>query len=232
MIKRIKTIHSADPDSSAANEENGAYNPSKGVFYYFSDSGNQLRKMPRYKVNKEKEDADLRNEACTKKYPQVGKQGFGYMFFWLCPSHGHVYGGHMIVGGEGRKDPFSSLYKFCETAPEIIFYDNACQFSEYSLTREPKFFRNSLVYHDAFHSYAHICSKTFKSKRIPSLKVNTIICGQFNAGLKSIRTIASHLSQAHFMFLVQLYCHFWNKKKTLQVRKQHDLCRQFLNSGN
>ena len=42
---------------------------------------------------------------------------------------------------EGRKDPFSSLYKYKPTAPDELFYDFECQLNEYCLNRTPHFFR-------------------------------------------------------------------------------------------
>ena len=77
---------------------------------------------------------------CTKNYPGVSFGGYGYLFLWFCPVHGHSYGFHLIAGGEGRKDPFSSLFKYKPTAPDEVFYDNACQLNEYCLNREPGYF--------------------------------------------------------------------------------------------
>ena len=101
--------------------------------------------------------------ACSKKFPSVSFGGFGYLFLWFCPIHGHCYGFHLISGGEGRKDPFSSLFKYMEKAPKHIFYDFACQLSEYCLNREPEFFKHTRFWHDLFHSLGHKCGINFKS---------------------------------------------------------------------
>ena len=66
----------------------------------------------------------------VKKIPSVSYGGFCYVLV-VCPVHGHCYGFHIISGGEGRKDPFSSLYKYKLTAPDELFYDFACQLKEY-----------------------------------------------------------------------------------------------------
>ena len=58
---------------------------------------------------------------CTKNYPGVSYGGFGYLFLWFCPIHGHSYGFHLIAGGEGRKDPFSSIFKYKRDAPQELF---------------------------------------------------------------------------------------------------------------
>ena len=54
----------------------------------------------------------------TKNFPNVSFGGYGYMFLFLCPIHGHCYGFHLISRGEGRKDAFSVMYKYMETPPQ------------------------------------------------------------------------------------------------------------------
>ena len=75
--------------------------------------------MLKYQVNagdKEKnvlfDDRPEVDDPYSKLFPKVSCAGFGYMFLWFCPIHGHCYGFHLISGGEGRNDPFASLYKF------------------------------------------------------------------------------------------------------------------------
>ena len=117
---------------------------------------------------------------CNKKFLQVSYGGFGYMFLWFCPIHGHWYGFHLISGGEGRKDPFSSLVKYSPTAPTDIFYDFACQLSEYCLNRKPQYFLHTRFWHDIFHGITHKCGKCFKSSRICGMVgINSEICEQF-----------------------------------------------------
>ncbi len=48
---------------------------------------------------------------CSKDYPIVSYRGFGYMFLFFCPLHGHCYGFHLIDGGEGREDQFAAMFK-------------------------------------------------------------------------------------------------------------------------
>ena len=40
-------------------------------------------------------------------------------FLWLCPVHEHSYGSHLISGGEGRKDPFCSLFNIAKPCQSI-----------------------------------------------------------------------------------------------------------------
>ena len=159
----------------------------------FSPTGKQLRKLPNYKVVKTSktpnfDDNPLVDKQCTKNYPGVSHGGYGYMFVYFCPIHGHSYGFHLINGSEGRKDAFAALYKYKETIPEHLFYDFACQLSKYCLNREPHLFINTKFWHDLFHSITHVCGNNFKSVRIEGLEgINTEICEQFNGFLQCIK---------------------------------------------
>ena len=142
--------------------------------------------------------------------------GFGYLFLWFCPVHGHSNGFHLIKG-EGCKDPFSSVFKYMEKAPKHIYYDNACQLSEYYLNRELEFFKHNRFWHDLFHSIGH----NFKSGRIHGMAgINSEICEQVNSFLQCIKYTGSHLSQEHFIFFVQFFLHLMNEEKTKKFRNQ------------
>ena len=186
------------------------YNPEFGTAYYFTESGNAVRTLPHYNIGD-----DSASSTCSKTYPQVSYGGFAHTLLWFCPIHGHCYGFHVIQGSEGRKDPFSSMFKYMPEAPEEVFYDFACSLSEYCLNREPHFFRDTRFWHDVFHGFSHKCSKSFCSSRIRSLRhVNSEICEQFNAYIQCIKYTASHLSQSHFTFFLQFFIHLWNYSKT------------------
>ena len=150
------------------------------------------------------------------------------MFIWFCPIHGHTYGFHLIDGGEGRKDPFSSLFKFKEEMPEHIFYDFACGLSEYALNRAPPLFANTRFWHDLFHSVGHVCGDNFKSCPVEGLEgLNTEICEQVNAYLQCIKYTGAHLSQERFMFFTQFFLYLLNKKKTKNFRKNAKVALAF-----
>ena len=160
------------------------------------------------------------HEQCSKLFPSVSFGGFGYMFLWFCPIHGHTYGFHLIEGGEGQKDPFCSLYKYMEEMPEEIFYDAACMLSEYCLNREPELFKNTRFWHDLFHSIGHKCGMNFKSGRVLGLDgINSEICEQVNGYLQCVKYTASHLSQEHFVFFLQFFLYLMNKEKTESYKK-------------
>ena len=142
------------------------------------------------------------------------------MFVHFCPIHGHSYGFHLINGSEGWKDAFAAQYKYKEKMSQHLFYDFACQLSEYCLNREPQLFADTKFWHDLFHSITHVCGKNFKSVRIEGLEgINTEICEQFNGFLQCIKYTGSHLSQEHFMFFVQFFFYIFNKQKSEKFRK-------------
>ena len=129
--------------------------------------------MPDLQVNKTStrknyDDNPLIDGHCNKIFPSVFYGGYGYMFIWFCPIHGHMYGFHLIDGAEGRKYPFSSLFKYKEEMPDDILYDLACSLSEYCLNRAPSVSANTHFWHVFFHSVGHVCGENFKSKCVHS----------------------------------------------------------------
>ena len=187
LVDQVIHVHNDDKPVQLPNEIPGCYNPEKGVAYYFTPHGNQVRKQPTYSIEQAKnnyDDIPCVDEMCNKKFPKVSYGRFGYMFLWFCPIHGHCYGFHLIAGGEGRKHLFSSLVKYSPTAPTDIFYDFACQLSEYCLNRKQQYFLNTRFWNDLFHGITHKCGKCFKSSRICGMVgINSDICEQFNSYL-------------------------------------------------
>ena len=217
LVFSIRKTHSVDVQTEEATLNVGSYDPSSGVAYYFTPSGEKVRNIPMYTVNGRKPTNvfdDVPVDPCSKDFPSVGTGGFSSMFLWFCPIHGHSYGFHLIPRAEGRKDPFVSMLKYLPNPPEHVFYDFACSLSEYSLNREPDFFKNVRFWHDIFHSLTHICGDSFKSTRVKGLHPNTEICEQFNAYLQRIKYTATHLSQEKFCFLMQYAIYKWNEKCT------------------
>ena len=195
-----------------------SYNPKEGIAYYFTEYGGQIRNQPSYNIKsarKNYDDNPIADDICHKIFPSVSYGGYSYMFLWFCPMNGHSYGFHIISGSEGRKDPFSSLYKYKPHAPSDIFYDFACQLCEYCLNRAPDYFKSTKFWHDLLHGICHKCGKPFKPRRITGITgVNSEICEQFNSYLQCIKYTATHLFQKYFMFFAQFFIYFWNKEKT------------------
>ena len=226
LVLSVQTLHGNDRVAPPPKPIPNTYNPPSGAAYYFTEHGNRLRDMPNYLVNDAEQSKTKRADPCTKRYPQVSTGGFGYMFLFFCPIHGHCYGFHLIQGGEGRKDPFAALFKFKPTPPKELFYDFACQFNEYCLNREPAFFKFMRVWHDLFHGFNHTCMPVFNSKRVEGLELNSEICEQFNAYLQSIKFTGSHLSQPNFMLFSQFMIFLWNREKTERVGRMARVARE------
>ena len=122
---------------------------------------------------------------CNKIFPKVSRGdrydtcSYGSVQFMAI-----VMVSTLLLVGRGHKDPFSSLFKYCEEMPEHIYYDFACQLSEYCLNREPELFKHTQFWHDLFHLVGHVCGINFKSGRVLGLKgVNSEICEQVNSYL-------------------------------------------------
>ena len=215
LMTFVTDVHKNDRLVPDASPIPFTYNPVAGTAYYFTEHGCKLRECGVYDL-KETDKVDRGDpNTCQKYFPQVSYGGFGYMFLFFCPLHGHCYGFHMIQGGEGRKDPFSALFKYKPSPPKEVFYDFACQLQEYSLNREPEFFKWVRFWHDLFHGVNHKCQPAFKSTRVNGLGgVNSEVCEQFNSYMKSIKFTGSSLSQVHFVLFSQFMIFRWNRAKT------------------
>ncbi|XP_057305447.1 uncharacterized protein LOC130642379 [Hydractinia symbiolongicarpus] len=217
VCERVKSIHSFNTPPAPTQKLEGTYNPAKyGRAYYFTENGEQIRKMRSFSMDK-REIKDTANDdtpdvRCRKVYPDVSKKGTTYLFLWFCPYHGHCLGFHIITGSEGRKDALASLYTHLEKGPETIFYDFACG-CEYAKNRESGYFQDTRFFHDVFHGFSHKCSQAYNSSRLSGMNSpNTSICEQFNSFLQRIKASAKLMGQAHFTFYVQFFIHQWNIK--------------------
>ena len=225
LTQTVLDIHSEDRITTSVEEIPNSYDPSSGVAYYFTASGNQVRKLPNYKVG----DESTGKTMCSKKYPTVSKGGYAYMQFIFCPRHGHCYGFHVMPESEGRRDVFYPLLKYLPTPPKLLFYDFGCSLLEYGLNREPHYFRSMQCAHDIFHEVGHTCSSCYKlAGSLPNLSLNTEICEQFNAFIKKVRYTSTHLTFNHFCLFTQYCVYKWNKNKTEWhrdlIRRQQQFC--------
>ena len=217
LCNMVIDLHSKDPPAATSDEILEPFNPETGVCYYLSEHGGQIRGAKKYDIvgSDNFDDKPDDGEECSKIYPSVLRGGYGYMYCWFCAMHGHSYGFHLIKGKEGRKDPFYSLYKYLKKAPKMIFYDFACSLSEYALNREAGYFSLVRFFQDLFHGVTHKCGYSFDFGRLSDLQfINSECCEQFNAYIQCIKYTATHLSQPHFIFLMQFFIQRWNVRKT------------------
>ena len=212
LISFVRKVHSHDRDVPDPQPIPSTYNPAEGTAYYFTQHGCKVRECPQYEVSTKIQGEE--GTSCQKYFPQVSYGGFGYLFLFFCPYHGHCYGFHLVKGGEGPKDPFSALFKYKPSPPKEMFFDDACNFAEFALNREPGWFKWVRIWHDIFHGVNHVCLPLFHSKRVVGLGgLNSEICEQFNAYMKSIKFTGSSLSQVHFVLFTQFMILRWNRMK-------------------
>ena len=221
LVGRVRELCAKAIQPEPAHPIPGSYNPPEtGRFFYFSPGGEQIRRTRLFAKDARGAANSMYDEMpagtyCRKHYGKVKSSAPAYIMFFFCPTHGHCYGGHIIDGKEGRKDPSCALYTHMQNAPKILFYDFACSLEEYNLNRESGFWHGTRLYHDIFHGYSHVCSSVFKlNKVLHGLEgLNTSICEQFNAYIKRIKPSAEHMGQQKFVFYVQYYIHLWNRDK-------------------
>ena len=81
ILRRIEHLHySCNRPVPQIEEIPNSYDSTKGVAYFFTESGNQLRQMPGYEEsgNKNYDDPPEVDPHCTKNYP-----GVSYGRVWL-----------------------------------------------------------------------------------------------------------------------------------------------------
>ena len=163
---------------------------------------------------------------CSKNFQKANRYGSCACFLFVCPKHGHCYGFHVINGAEGRKDPFSALLKYLPKAPRLLFYDFACQLSEYALNREPGYFSNTEFFHDIFHSVNHTCPYAFQCESIADKRcINTSAAEQFNSYFVKIKTTASCLRLSRFMLYAQHMIYLYNLDRTERYTGRSEVLR-------
>jgi hypothetical protein len=184
-----------------------------------------LRRRPIYEGVDEKDTVREGREAgrCQKFYNTYGKQKFtgGVMAFWC--KHLTCLGFHIMPRAEGRNDVFSALYTYWPEAPKVIIYDFACQLSQYCMTREPEFFKNTLFAIDRMHAAGHVgCSESsflshHEGPNPNLLHVNSQAAECGNSGLARIRKSMSYMNEDRAIMYCWVYIMVWNR---LVLRKQ------------
>ena len=226
VVEKLESLPFTEPDNPLTIP--GSYNPPKnGCAYYFTPHGSKIRNARKFSIDgATKETADgPTTYRCNKHYPLVSQGGQTFLFLFFCPLHGHCYGFHMVGGSEGRKDPMQAMYTHLPVAPEMVFYDYACQLEEYSLNRESGYYRATRFYHDTFHGYSHKCPNCYSSKKslADKSRYNESIMEQFNSFLQNIKASSKQMNQINFVFMAQFMISIWNEDKKKKFTKKHGL---------
>lgn len=168
-------------------------------------------------------DDDDETKLCSKKYTKIGRKSSAIAFLFFCPQHGDCYGFHVVNGSEGRKDPFYAMMKYLPIAPEYLFYDFACQLSEYAYNREIAYFRNTQFKHDIFHSTNHNCPYAFHTRNKEDVRYfNTSVAEQFNSYFSFIKKTGHALRLSRFMLYSQHLIFLYNQDKKVFNEKKKD----------
>ena len=98
-------------------------------------------------------------------------------------------------------------------------YDNVCKIHQYCLSRDPHFFKSTLLVVDRFHWKGHIgCSKGYNLNEYnTALEVNNLnsqVNEQENAGIKRLSGMLAYVTLDNFIFNVFLY---YGVKNMLQL---------------
>ena len=131
-------------------------------------------------------------EGCRKKRTAVlGHKSRTGLWIWVCMRHSMIIAFHVIIKGEGRRDPLLSLYRFKETPPSVVFVDCACQAEESAMNWVPQYYRNTRFFHDTFHGFAHKCCARFEGRhQRPHLpEYNTSLMEQVNSFIQPLRAL-------------------------------------------
>lgn len=193
-----------------------------------------LRHRPYYQNRDNNNGASADNSEpgfCKKYYSTYKKKQSltgGLMALWC--QHLVCLGFHKIPKAEGRNDVFSGLYVYFDKAPDVVVYDFACQLSDYAMSREPEFFKDTLFVMNEMHANGHsACSQaSFSSNYMqcsPRLQeVNTSAAECSNSGLSRIRKSVSYMSQNHAIVLTYVYICVWNRRRErdLQAKKERE----------
>ena len=125
VLDRIKAVHLNNRPVPPSQPLPQSYNPKKCCASYFTPSGDQLHQIPNYYVSGKSKNLNYDDDpevdrAYSKTFPSVSFGGFGYLFLWFCPIHGHCYGFHLISGG-GQKGSFQFIVQVHRTGTQTHF---------------------------------------------------------------------------------------------------------------
>jgi hypothetical protein len=186
----------------------------------------KIRQRPTYpglRYDRVKEKQGKRGGKCSKYYSKYGQQRLtgGIMCVWC--THSICYGFHCIPSSEGRDDVFSAMVTRWPQAPKRVIYDFACALGPYCLTREPKFFADTLFAIDAFHAAGHtkcapaafLTTYSAVDPRLSKINSSAAECG--NGGINRIRKSVSYMGQQRAILYTKTFVSVWNRTITRKM---------------
>lgn len=121
-----------------------------------------------------------------------------------CCLHHIVYGFHMMVSPEGRKDLLKVLYeRFPQEVLDqlLVLYDFNCNEGEYMLNRVPHMFAYTRLFIDRFHAKNHhSCASTFKLQAFPVYQ-ELVSTGNevYNSFIQQYHNITPFMTQSSYV---------------------------------
>ena len=194
----------------------------------------QIRHRPKYpnlKHDAKHESTINRGDKCSKYYSTYGQQRLtgGIMCAWC--THSICYGFHCIPQGEGRNDVFSAMITRWIVPPKTVVYDFACALGPYCMTREPKFFADTLFVVDGFHAKDHTkCSpaaflSTYSDANPRLARINSSAAECGNNGITRIRKSVSYMTQPRAISYTKVFLSVWNRIKIRRMLGLDNLIR-------
>ncbi|KAF0708709.1 hypothetical protein AaE_013113 [Aphanomyces astaci] len=135
--------------------------------------------------------------------------------FTLTCVHGIILGFHLMTQPESPETLFSIFYSRFPDADRVVIYDNACNYHEYCMNREPQFFANQVTKQDRIHAKGHVgCTIGHNLDEFWWAKaVNSQVAEQGNALLDGVKKQSTFMTIGHYALFVRFVMANMNRRK-------------------
>ena len=118
----------------------------------------------------------------------------------VCVGCHNLIGFHVMQEHESPRSAFELIFSRWITAPKLIIYDNTCNLDIFCRTREPAYFKDTLIVVDRLHYKSHHgCSPIYDMDLYQSLRgVNSQAVEQLWSQLRFNTTRMGYMSQVNF----------------------------------
>ena len=199
------------------------YDPSTGVAYHFTQSGERLYEWPKYyNLN-----SDSSCVSCKKPdwMRTVKGQSEGVLTM-MCLRSGVILGNTFLTGHEGCKDASAALYSYNTLQGlECVMSDTPCMHATYLNTRCGRDFDGIQHIGDRYHIGTHLCFSIYNPAEFAKYDhVNTSMIEQWHAIMDALTMTVKGSTLAHAMFLLQTlqddhYIYMCNKNKYPEAKR-------------
>ncbi|ETV74159.1 hypothetical protein H257_11125 [Aphanomyces astaci] len=122
---------------------------------------------------------------------------------------------HLMTQPESPETLFSIFYSRFPDADRVVIYDNACNYHEYCMNREPQFFANQVTKQDRIHAKGHVgCTIGHNLDEFWWAKaVNSQVAEQGNALLDGVKKQSTFMTIGHYALFVRFVMANMNRRK-------------------